>query len=1174
MVLNHWYYFYPIIEEVLFFGKAVNHIKMKKTLTRQKSLLLPLFLFLFLFLFFRLPADAGPGDTVIVQTIDFNTPVNPGWNAPREGKYQFPPDTVSFSKILMYYTLKCDPGQNPACGEWDYTTHTYYLHHTGEYDSNLYSQYNFIVNGATPDTFHFMDNTSWLYEPYFEYSNLTPPLQTVTLGSGSTSMALTNAISPDSRHQYLYLSSELTGAGLQAGEITGLQLNFQSGGAYLKKLLVRMKSTDSTVITPWNQPGDDGFITVFNRSTGLGTSGWTTIPFAFPFQWDGTSSVIVDISYENHYGDDQYILFADDPGFNSGIVSDQKDCFLDYEGTDHVEIPVDAFANLDSAITVSFWQYGDPSIQPQSDYLFEAVDQYNRRVLNVHLPWGDSKVYWDAGRDDDGYDRIHRTSLPEEYKGKWNHWAFVKDCSVGEMAVYLNGELWNYALGRYKLMDSIARFHIGSSAGNTGHYDGRIDEFRVWNTNLDQQSIADWMYRDVDDTHPHYSNLLAYYKFDEGEGLVASENSNGTDGHLRGYPQWMGYKGKGRMRNFVQQNNRPQVRFESGNYSPAALDSLVMVDTIPKGQLMIVMYEDTLNPVVPSDTLSKWPTYYNNYVYDPNGTATDSAYVTPDGTLVRDTLWYYGEPYEIIVKYELGRFITPYGINLDLGDGWTWIYDVTDFRPFLADTVHLQAGNFQELLDLKFYMIEGTPPREVKNIQRMWHGYHPLSNFEALVPPDTVTLDPEADGWKLKITTSGHDWDNSTNCAEFCEKTHWVDVDGSTEFTWEIIDECADNPLYPQGGTWIYDRAGWCPGDKVTERHLEITGLVNSGSVVLDYNCDPDPYGRYLLTSYLFEYGPPSFSLDARVDEILAPNKDEIYSRVNPMCGSPVVVICNSGSTVLTGLDIEYGPEGGVMQAYQWTGSLEFMDTAHVELPPIDWTDWSTGNESFHVTVSNPNGGQDEYELNNSATSHFELAPEYPNEFIIRFKSNKRPWENHWQIVDTDGNVVLERDDFEPDTEYRDTVLLDDGCYTFTMYDSGNDGISFWAHGFQGNGYLSFRRPDNSTLHVFTGDFGAWTSVNFTVGLAVNTNDLEMSDYVEVYPNPATDFLNISFALMRQSDVSIGLYDNTGKILRSGRYKGVDNETIRINTGDLSPGLYICRINVGNGSIHRKVIIR
>ena len=35
--------------------------------------------------------------------------------------------------------------------------------------------------------------------------------------------------------------------------------------------------------------------------------------------------------------------------------------------------------------------------------------------------------------------------------------------------------------------------------------------------------------------------------------------------------------------------------------------------------------------------------------------------------------------------------------------------------------------------------------------------------------------------------------------------------------------------LYPQGGTWVYDRANWCPGDKATTRNHELTSYINNG---------------------------------------------------------------------------------------------------------------------------------------------------------------------------------------------------------------------------------------------------------------------------------------------------------------------------------------------------------
>ena len=77
-------------------------------------------------------AFANPGDTIVVQTFNYGTPQN-AW-------FVFPSDTVRFEKILMKYTLKCNPAQTPACGEWDYLTYTYLYDHTGLLDSSLVHQ--------------------------------------------------------------------------------------------------------------------------------------------------------------------------------------------------------------------------------------------------------------------------------------------------------------------------------------------------------------------------------------------------------------------------------------------------------------------------------------------------------------------------------------------------------------------------------------------------------------------------------------------------------------------------------------------------------------------------------------------------------------------------------------------------------------------------------------------------------------------------------------------------------------------------------------------------------------------------------------------------------------------------------------------------------------------------
>ncbi len=687
------------------------------------------FLFSALFIGFISITFAAPGDTITVQTIDFNTPVLPGWNAPRSGTYLFPPDSLSFSKILISYTLKCDPTQNPHCGEWDYITYLKYIEHTGTYDSNLYFHPNYLVNDQSPDSFPYMNDTSWRYQPVLEYFNNTNPTYEAEIGTATATLTLPlEDTTPDGRFQAIYNASDLQTAGIQSGQLTGLKINVLSGSVFLHHFTVKLKDSNGPLTTDSIQSA--GFQTVFSRNITL-TNGWNDLPFFAPFNWNGSSDILIDFSYANHKG--SAIMQADTVSTNTALMSKDKENYLDFEGWDYVTVPADAFATIDSCITISFWQYGNPALQPLNSSILEGFDSAGNRVLNVHLPWGNKKVYWDAGKD--GSDRISRTANNTAlWEGKWNHWVFMKDARTsGIMRIFHNGQLWFQQSGKHKLMNGIAKFRLGGALTYDGYYAGMIDEFRVWDTVLDWNDLSAWMYHDLDSTHPSYSHLRTYYQFDKGEGQTVRDHSpNGFDGTLFGLPEWKNYQGETRFRNAKLMPARLHLSLQNGVYDASLLDSLVVIDTFAQGAVDIVRY-DSAAPLVPVDTLLKWPSYYNNYTYDDAGQAIDSTYVPNDGILYHHDLPYYGAPYEVTHPWEIGRFITPYGNGLDLGNGFTWTYDVTDYAPFLHDSVQLTAGNFQELLNMKFIMIEGTPPRDVKKIEKVYSGSYGLNNFLTLV---------------------------------------------------------------------------------------------------------------------------------------------------------------------------------------------------------------------------------------------------------------------------------------------------------------------------------------------------------------------------------------------------------------------------------------------------------
>lgn len=168
---------------------------------------------------------------------------------------------------------------------------------------------------------------------------------------------------------------------------------------------------------------------------------------------------------------------------------------LDFNGPDHVSVPAYALNSIKATgeITIVFWQYGDPAIQPQDDILFRAADSDNNRVINIIVPYGNEKIIWDAGNLGPDYDRINKYATdPSKYEGRWNHWAFTKNVNTGWMKIYLNGTLWHSGESNFRPMTDITTVKIGSHQdGDRSNYDGIIDDFRIYNYELIAADVND-----------------------------------------------------------------------------------------------------------------------------------------------------------------------------------------------------------------------------------------------------------------------------------------------------------------------------------------------------------------------------------------------------------------------------------------------------------------------------------------------------------------------------------------------------------------------------------------------------------------------------------------------------------------------------------------------------------
>ncbi len=130
----------------------------------------------------------------------------------------------------------------------------------------------------------------------------------------------------------------------------------------------------------------------------------------------------------------------------------------------------------------------------------------------------------------------------------------------------------------------------------------------------------------------------------------------------------------------------------SWNYSQIIVDGEKQIKKTAKDALIVEFYNDSENPTKLTKTMTVFPTYYDNYKFDDNGKAIDSSFVKPDSILIMTKKRvFYDDDVTFKERWELFRYITPYGNGLTLGDGVTWTFDVTDFATLLKGKVHLDS---------------------------------------------------------------------------------------------------------------------------------------------------------------------------------------------------------------------------------------------------------------------------------------------------------------------------------------------------------------------------------------------------------------------------------------------------------------------------------------------------
>lgn len=631
-----------------------------------------------------------------------------------------------------------------------------------------------------------------------------------------------------------------------------------------------------------------------------------------------------------------------------------------------------------------------------------------------------------------------------------------------------------------------------------------------------------------------------------------------------------------------------------------------MPDTVQRDTVKLVRYQIDGETLIPVDTVNRWPAAYFRYALDSNGLKVDSQFVRPDTIWQNRSLTYY-QTSPVFKKVELASVITPYGGYMSRGqagfdNSWKrrYRFDVTDFRKFLRDSIKLRvfydgySSGFSA--SVRFNFIKGEPSREVAGLQTIYQGsfgYKNPQDFENnQMPAKTLQVPAGTEQAKVRVIASGHGFDNNTNCAEFCKKHYKLSVNGdqaARQLMWR--NDCGMNPTYPQGGTWLLNRANWCPGSRVTVYEHNVTDLIQPGSNKINIDVDPIRWSGEQRPSYhfavqLITYSNTQYETDAALAEIQAPSTQDAHARINPAVMAPRVAVKNKGTNPINQLTFAYGTVGGPANTFTWEGTLKPMEQQEITFPRrIQGI--RSGSNQFRVAITKANGQPEANTANNERLSEFSTPPVLPKTIVAWLTTNAQADQNTLSIVRANGDTVYHKADFAPNTAYRDTIALPDdpGLYKLELSDDApgqssprdENGLYYPFFRQAGEGIFSLRKTGRigALIKQFNNNFGSRIVYHFATGNGFSPNTKtpmpETEAELTVAPNPTEGQIRV------ESDRpirAIRVINQVGQTVYRKKMPGSGVRTQQVSLARLEKGVYYIQVQYRNQVSRKKLVIQ
>ncbi|KOS06522.1 hypothetical protein AM493_11120 [Flavobacterium akiainvivens] len=408
-------------------------------------------------------------------------------------------------------------------------------------------------------------------------------------------------------------------------------------------------------------------------------------------------------------------------------------------------------------------------------------------------------------------------------------------------------------------------------------------------------------------------------------------------------------------------------------------------------------------------------------------------------------------------------------------------------------------------------------------------------------------------------------WDRSTTAPESVFGIHHPSGD--------IMKTCRDyGPLSTETYMWRIDdwdlgvTEGGSSGSPLYDNYGRLRGQLfggNAACVGTTDNNQFDAYGRFdvswdagnnssqRLKEWLdpnntgqttLDYYPPAvvYAVDAR-GSLFNTGLDECTGIFEPQ-----VRITNKGTVTLTSATISYQLNNGATATYNWTGSLATGESDEVTLPEFAA---ANGDNTFSITITQPNGTTDENPADNTSSKQFEVNIYETQTVTFTLVTDGYGYETSWELTNDAGTAIESGDGYESNGQYTETFDLPEGCYTLTIFDEAEDGICC----LYGNGSYELALEDG-TIIATGGSFGAEEAVGFALKDDLSTGSHTLQNAVTVYPNPSNGIYTIAVNNGMQPEYTV--YSLLGQELTTGKINGNGS----FNLGSAANGVYLLKL--------------